>query len=85
MTANKKSRRIVNRRPRRIMILGFHESDSCFRDSRYKGKTGVFTPSHSWVAGYFSGDMVYDNDARGELCRFFYAVRYKRLPELSND
>ena len=66
--------------PRRIRILGFHKTDACHGDERYLGKTGTFTPKTQWVPRYFSGDMVYDNaDDNKNLCKFFYAVRYRRI------
>lgn len=66
--------------PRRIMILGLHKSDACFGDERYMGKTGMFTPKTQWIPGYFCGHMTYD-DGDKNLCGYFYAVRYKRIPD----
>lgn len=71
--------KIKDSTPRRIKILGLHKSDACFGDERYPGRTGMFTPKDQWVPGYFSGDMVYDDNDVEDLCNYFYAVRYKRL------
>ena len=78
-------KKVKNKEPRRIKILGFHESDACFEDKEDKrliGKTGMFTPEASWHPKYFSGSMVYDEGQASPgqyLCKYFYAVRYKRL------
>lgn len=72
--------KVKDTRPRRIKILGFHKSDACFGDERYSGRTGMFTPETQWKPGYFSGDMVYDDGSK-DLCGYFYAVRYGRIPD----
>ena len=73
---------ITNQKPRRIKILGFHERDACHGDKSLIGITGLFTPDprQHGTPGYFSGKMVY-NDKLCIGCNYFFAVRYKRLPE----
>ena len=74
---------IINQKPRRIKILGFHTDDACYIDKeKYLGATGTFTPdTGQHNPGYFAGYMKYDPKylKGGYLCDYFYAVQYKRI------
>jgi len=72
------------RKVRRIRITGVHEKDA-FSEARalYVGREGYFQPD-IWQPrpGYFAGRFWDAHSPRGI---YFLAIRYKRLPEVSNE
>lgn len=72
-------------KPRRVIITHVHHNDATYHNRRkIIGMTGLFTITSvgrdGSEPGYTAGDMEFD-DRFYNGCSFFYAIRYKRIPD----